>query len=459
MRCTNCGHQGAPGSTFCLNCGTRLAQSGPVPAPGAGETQRGPVGLPDGRTPQAATPTPFPGIGSAPTTPVMQGQICTQCSAANAPTMRFCRQCGSPLGGGHQAPAPQYPGPSIPTPVPSRVAPAHGATPVPVHVEPARSRPATPTPPPGAVPPGISQAQRAPDPGAVQQCAMCGGQTPSGFSFCQRCGKPLGQQASGPTLTDASAPHQAPVSTPFPVEAPPAGASPESRRPTPRSVRIPVATEPAWSFLISVNRDGSDGKVHPLIGDYVELGNSASVGLRFDDPYLAGCHARIERLGAGGARIVAVDRLNGVFRRLRQDTRLDDGAMVLIGRELLRFNLLSSAESKPAQLTQHGVSLFGSPMRESWGRISQVLPSGGVRDVRHLYGDEMVVGREEGDLVFGDDEFLSRRHAALRWQDGHCVLSDLGSSNGTFVRIIEPANLSDGDFLRIGDQMFRFKPQ
>ncbi len=208
-----------------------------------------------------------------------------------------------------------------------------------------------------------------------------------------------------------------------------------------------------------MNRDGSDGKVHELTGDFVELGNSASAGLQFDDPYLAGCHARIERLGQGGARIVPLDRLNGVFRRIRQDTRLDDGTVILIGRELLRFDELQAGESKPSQLTQHGVSLFGSPLREAWGRISQVLPSGGIRDVRHLYGAEMVVGREEGDLVFSDDEFLSRRHASLRWQGDHCVLGDLGSSNGTFLRLREPANLSEGDFLRIGDQMFRYKPQ
>ena len=157
--------------------------------------------------------------------------------------------------------------------------------------------------------------------------------------------------------------------------------------------------------------------------------------------------------------MVPLDRLNGVFRRIRQDTHLDDGAMILLGRELLRFELLGALESKPSGLKQHGVSLFGSPLREAWGRISQILPSGGIRDVRHLYGEEMVIGREEGDVVFGDDEFLSRRHAALRHQYGQCVLADLGSSNGTFLRLTEPANLSTGDFLRIGDQMFRFKPE
>lgn len=220
-----------------------------------------------------------------------------------------------------------------------------------------------------------------------------------------------------------------------------------------------AALEPAWAALISVNRDGSDGVSHALRGDFVELGSDKDSALYFDDPHLAPCHARIERQGKGGARIIALDRLNGVFRRLRQETRLDDGVILLLGRELVRFELLRPEEAKAKALVQHGVTLLGSPLREAWGRLSQILPNGGIRDVRHLHGTEMVVGREEGDLVFSDDEFLSRRHAAFRWQHGQCVLSDLGSSNGTFIRIMEPSNLSDGDFLRIGDQMFRYKPE
>ena len=33
---------------------------------------------------------------------------------------------------------------------------------------------------------------------------------------------------------------------------------------------------------------------------------------------------------------------------------------------------------------RHGVALFGSPPREPWGRLVQIIPSGGHRDVRHL---------------------------------------------------------------------------
>jgi pSer/pThr/pTyr-binding forkhead associated (FHA) protein len=71
---------------------------------------------------------------------------------------------------------------------------------------------------------------------------------------------------------------------------------------------------------------------------------------------------------------------------------------------------------------------------------------------------ETVLGRESGDLVFTEDPFLSRRHAAVRVLDGtpkKFALVDLGSSNGTFLRIKAEVDLVPGDHFRVGQQLFR----
>ena len=94
---------------------------------------------------------------------------------------------------------------------------------------------------------------------------------------------------------------------------------------------------------------------------------------------------------------------------------------------------------------------------EPWGRLIQIVPSGGYRDVRHLAGDEVVLGREEGDIVFRDDAFLSRRHAALTWDGKRALITDLGSSNGTFIRLTGPTVLRHGDHVRMGDQLLRIE--
>ena len=98
-----------------------------------------------------------------------------------------------------------------------------------------------------------------------------------------------------------------------------------------------------------------------------------------------------------------------------------------------------------------------SPPREPWGRLVALVPSGGYRDVRHLVEKEVVLGREVGDIVFRDDAFMSRRHAAVTWDGKRAVVTDLGSSNGTFVRLAGPAPLEHGDHVRMGDQLLRIE--
>jgi pSer/pThr/pTyr-binding forkhead associated (FHA) protein len=108
---------------------------------------------------------------------------------------------------------------------------------------------------------------------------------------------------------------------------------------------------------------------------------------------------------------------------------------------------------------QHGVLLFGSPPRQVWGRLRQLLTTGQTRDVIHLSRPDVIIGREDGELRFSDDEFMSRRHASLAHRDGRAHLADLGSSNGTYVRLRAERELRPGDLVRLGDQLLRFEPQ
>jgi len=85
------------------------------------------------------------------------------------------------------------------------------------------------------------------------------------------------------------------------------------------------------------------------------------------------------------------------------------------------------------------------------------MHNGGTRDVRYLAGPAIVIGREEGDIVYPDDEFLSRRHAQLAPGAKGCIVEDLRSSNGTFLRLAARTRLSHKDCLRIGEHLFRFE--
>jgi len=344
-------------------------------------------------------------------------------------------------------------------------------------------------------------ALRAPQ-GSTIACPRCGTQTPLGFAYCQQCGlnlqaqppadrrspiagggdpdgfaggagglprgidpganvRPRGPSVPPPVLGGA----QGGARLDAPID-PHAGTLAQgdvlagALMPEARAAAAPrplVGAGPGWGTAVLVNRDGSDGQRYPLAGEYLVVGRAGADIAFEDDRFLARQHARIERGGDGAVKIQPLDTLNGVFRKADAPIDLVDGMTVLIGREVLRYERVEPEEAKVHALVRHGVALFGSPPREPWGRFAQLVPSGGYRDVRHLAGEEVVLGREEGDIVFRDDAFLSRRHAAVTWDGKRAQITDLGSSNGTFVRITGPTALKHGDHVRMGDQLLRIE--
>jgi hypothetical protein len=78
----------------------------------------------------------------------------------------------------------------------------------------------------------------------------------------------------------------------------------------------------------------------------------------------------------------------------------------------------------------------------------------------HPLEDELTFGRTDGDVLLPDPQ-VSRRHATVRLEEGHPVIEDLGSTNGTFVngeQISAPRELEVGDQVRIGAVALRLKP-
>jgi pSer/pThr/pTyr-binding forkhead associated (FHA) protein len=296
-------------------------------------------------------------------------------------------------------------------------------------------------------------------------CPRCGTQTPLGFAFCQQCGfqmqttEPAGRahHPSAPPPLGPSAPLAGKLDAPID---PHAGTLAQDDGPRGASA-TPAAGRPAaaaaWGTAVLVNRDGSDGQRFALAGEYLVVGRAGADIAFEDDRFLARQHARLERGGDGIVKVVPLDGLNGVFRKTDAPVELSDGMTVLVGREVLRYEKLDAEEAKLHPLVRHGVALFGSPPREPWGRLVQLVPSGGYRDVRHLAGEETVLGREDGDIVFRDDAFMSRRHAAITWDGKRALITDLGSSNGTFVRLAGSTALRHGDHVRMGDQLLRLE--
>jgi len=75
-----------------------------------------------------------------------------------------------------------------------------------------------------------------------------------------------------------------------------------------------------------------------------------------------------------------------------------------------------------------------------------------------MNGGELTVGKApDCSLAVTGDDYLSRRHARLYEDDGMVFLEDLGSSNGTFLRVHRPILLEPGDEILVGTTVLRFE--
>ncbi len=274
-------------------------------------------------------------------------------------------------------------------------------------------------------------------------CAGCGAQLAPGFRFCGHCGRPV----EGPPAP--------------PVVAPPlaAGASPGPPRPaTPPQPRVAkVTAKPAPTVaasdrgprLTAIRQDGQPGAVFSLTHDVTICGRTAGDALLPEDPTISPRHARFT-IKDQQVTVEDLGSVSGTFVRLRSACSLQVGDEIRLGRQLLKLEPLPRAPAPSS-----GGAPWGSPDRGYQLRLSQLLDGGGVGDVFPLKAGENTVGREAGEVTFPFDRYVSGRHACIAIDAGSVTLTDLGSSNGTFVRIAGATRLEPGDQILIGAQLLR----
>ena len=328
------------------------------------------------------------------------------------------------------------------------------------------------------------------------ECARCHGHCAAGTRFCKYCGAPLENErapqppaevegfrpAGSPALVE---PHLVPLASaegeahapirrnevstrPSSIDTSSGGtrssSAPHAPLRSPFSVRVP-APAPEGRIgraqegkLVVIVEDGSEGKSFPLSGRQIDVGRVEGDILLEDDLYVSPRHARLVPVPQeGGWLLRDLGSVNRIYLRIRKPHTLRDADLLLLGLEVLQFQTIGDGERGLGHAIQHGTLLFGSPAIHRRARLCQKTVEGVTRDVYHLYRDETVIGRETGDIVFTSDPFLSRRHAVIRRSPvtGEFTVTDLDSSNGTYVAIREDVSLVNGDFVRIGQHLFR----
>ena len=310
---------------------------------------------------------------------------------------------------------------------------------------------------------GCGQSLR-PSGDAATRCPTCQAPIDGGQRFCVHCGRSL--EPAGPATTPppilnrirhgrsqaAAVAVPAPVAAPVPppVRVPPPAPVLEAPRHEPvRQVPPPAPTaRHGGARLVPMRQDGLPGTVVPIGEEPIVCGRTSGQ-LRFDDdPTVSPEHARFE---FRGETLYAEDlgSLNGTFVRLRGPRPLLAGDEIRIGRQLLRVDPM------PHPIEGTGARPWGSTDAGYRARLVQLLEGGGTGEVFPLLLGENTIGREVARVCFPADRFVSAKHARIDVATTGMMLSDVGSSNGTFLRIAAPEPLAPGDQVLVGLQLIR----
>jgi pSer/pThr/pTyr-binding forkhead associated (FHA) protein len=286
------------------------------------------------------------------------------------------------------------------------------------------------------------------------RCPRCGRDNDPGLPLCIDCGEPLAA-GRAPSTTEALCPScSTPLQAGFrfcancgkPARSAPPAPPPGAAAPAPPAA---AAAPPATGRfrLTLVRNDGGPGPVFPIDAEETICGRTGGEIRLGDDPAVSPRHARFT-LAGGTLRVDDLGSVNGTFLRLKEPRRLGLGEEIRIGRQLLRLEPLLRA----ARADERGPLPWGTKDPGYRFRLSQLLEGGGLGDIFPLREGENVLGREAGEVVFPTDRYVSARHARIAVAGDEVTLADLGSSNGTYVKIAG-ADLARGDQLLVGAQL------
>ena len=89
-----------------------------------------------------------------------------------------------------------------------------------------------------------------------------------------------------------------------------------------------------------------------------------------------------------------------------------------------------------------------------------VHEKGGSERRETFQSDELTVGRVQGNELMLPKGNVSKRHARLLYRDGRFIVTDLNSTNGTYVnrrKITQATIVREGDRIYIGDFVLRIE--
>ncbi|MEM1415043.1 MAG: FHA domain-containing protein [Myxococcota bacterium] len=309
-------------------------------------------------------------------------------------------------------------------------------------------------------------------------CGNCGALNPLDVPACQRCGQELGFEA--PPLASHIDEAAAETTTPVDAQLTREELMEQARNYVCRScgsavqmghkfcgacgAGVPDAIQDAREeyfgtmqapgtarLTVIRGQEGTEGLNYMLQGQEHVAGRGEGVILFPEDAWLSPRHANFIYQGE---KLVVRDEgsTNGVYLRVRGEAPLQAGSLFLCGEQVFR---VEGAPADTAGPDPDQTYFYSSPKKPTTCMITQLI-EGGYEGMVHCAKEGVVrIGREDADMNFPEDIYMSGSHAEVRAEGGGFKLVDLDSRNGTYVRIQGEHELQHGDYLFLGHQLLR----
>lgn len=340
------------------------------------------------------------------------GFVCGRCDSYAPMDATACPSCGAELGFPHRGTRSQGAGG-----VPGSFAPT----------EPVVSA-AAPEPPsaivgPVRLPVGLVVTEALMEQARTYVCKNCRTPVPPGHKFCGRCGEAVPREVLAA-----------------------------------QTLLLSKMLEPGRAKLVvikgeGVSSDPNDETVYLLSGRQHVAGRTQGEIVFDRDNWVSPRHANFYYRDDGKLVIKDEGSLNGVYVRIRQPTEIQIGDMFLAGEQVFRLEATPRASDQP---DPDGTYFYSSPKRPTPFRIVQVLQGGYNGMLVCARETSVTIGRDNCDMNFPNDPYMSAHHCKVEMgANGKFTLQDLGSKNGTYVRIRGERELGHGDYVFIGRELLR----
>jgi len=234
----------------------------------------------------------------------------------------------------------------------------------------------------------------------------------------------------------------------------------EKRQARPATAHTVVVSDAKFKVVVPhfklqhIRKDGSVGTEHELKNGKLTIGR-ADADVRFPaDGQMAEMHAKFF-VDRGQLYVEDLSVGKGIFVRLIATYMLQNGDVIMMGRQVLQFREKTEAMAAAAA-TGTGILEISSLIKEPVAELVAVTGQGVDENSRFpLLDQEVTWGRNKGTYIFPEDGFMSRAHAKVYQRGENFFLEDVGSRNGTFIKVRGKAPVPSGATVLVGGQLLK----